>query len=159
MTKARRVKDLKQLNNIKSFITRSRGKSRKEIGIFSEEPHPKKAGTSGELSFRELAMILIRGTDDGRIPKRPFVHVASKLAENELRRARRKLGRRIRLDEGFTVDDFTNELAEIQMKYLQLVFRQSRLLFAPNAPSTVEQKGHNKPLVETGALWNKLEIR
>lgn len=162
MKKATKVKDLHGINNLKTFIRRSkgRGSATKKIGVLSskvDEPHPNNRGAT----IGEVALLMRTGftTKDGVfIPPRDFISVASQLAENDIRRARRKFAKRLKANNPPSVQELAQELAEIQYERLLEVFVNSSLFFPGNKPSTVDRKGFDHPLIETHTLLDSLGI-
>lgn len=92
-----------------------------------------------------------------RIPSRPFVRIASDENKNKW---------------GNVASDGVGQIIERRIKWRKccgmvgeqmkgdikkVIGDKSKL--APNAPSTIRRKGHDKPLIETGLMKSKVDFR
>ena len=117
------------------------------------------------MSLKKLAELLIEGTD--HIPPRPFITDSAHVLNAELRKLMRdsctikKKNTRnpnylgdvyIKLDK----DVLCTKTVALIKNWLYGSYYSSTI---PNAKKTVEHKGFNKPLVETGALVNSISAK
>lgn len=93
----------------------------------------------------------------GRIPSRPFLRIAfddnhkawESLAENLLDQV---------LDRCMSARQLGRTMGERMQKDIRdVIGDKSRL--APNAPSTIRRKGHDKPLIDTGTMKERVNYR
>lgn len=138
---------LKQLDNFSS-----------KAGFWAEEKHP-----NGKLNSAELANILENGAntpgESGYIPPRPFMEDGTMDSELVLRsmfvvRFKKFLG----LDGRKTSPrDTLHPLGVVVSRWMS-----NRITFntyAPNAKMTVDIKGFNRPLWETGWLADNVQVK
>lgn len=91
-----------------------------------------------------------------RIPSRPFVRIAS---DDNRRKWERLAGECVgRVIDGRSVSTVGATMGEQMKKDIQEVFGDKSRL-APNAPSTIRRKGHDKPLIDTGTLKKSVNYR
>lgn len=131
------LSDLQKLNGVEI-----------SAGILSD------AGVSSRgVSYVDIATWNEYGTR--RIPARPFVRIASD--DN-----RKKWGSLAGDCVGKVIDgkkpNVGKTMGEQMKKDIQKVFGDKSKL-APNAPSTVRKKGHDKPLIDTGKLKSVVNYR
>jgi hypothetical protein len=87
------------------------------------------------------------GTED--IPERPFMRITMAENKRDYANMMRRGGRRI-MQGKTTKGDVLHDLGRQMVDDIQDTIRSS--VPPPNAPATVEHKGHDTTLVETGAM-------
>ena len=122
---------------------------RVKVGVLADDAKGD-VETEGGLTVAELATVLHYGTSDGQIPPRPFLSMAF----DEQRPALTAMGDK--LISAVITGAVTAEKA-LNLMGLKLATEAKRVIsvgakLAPNAPSTVAQKGSARPLVDTGRL-------
>lgn len=113
------------------------------VGIHEDSgAHP---GDDGDLTNAQLGAILHFGTDDARIPPRPWLDVGVQSGNQDYIDA---------IKAGVESDQSLNDtlnvvgvIAEAKVKQFMVDLRTP-----PNAPSTIARKGSSNPLVDTGSL-------
>ena len=114
------------------------------------------AGTNKEgIPIVEYATYNEYGTS--RIPSRPFIRIASD--ENRdvwLGIAKKGVGRII--DGTSSADGCCEDIGQRMKDDIKKVIGDKSKL-APNAPSTIRRKGHDKPLIDTGLMKSKVNYR
>lgn len=121
---------------------------RVKVGVLADDP--KGGAMEGDLTVAELATVLHFGTEDGRIPPRPFLTMALDEQREELA----KMGGELMAEviEGKMDQDRALGLigAKLATEAKKVITTGDQL--TPNAPSTVAEKGSSRPLVDTGRL-------
>ena len=97
------------------------------------------------ITNAQLGATLHYGTDNGNIPPRPFLDVGV-ASGNQDYLALIADG----LEDGLQPDMILEQIGSVAASKVQEYMRD--LKTPPNAPSTVERKGANNPLIDTGAL-------
>lgn len=134
------------------------GRGKKGIVGFADDPsevHPR----SGETAYT-VAIVNNNGNDEGGAPAkpaRPFFDDALNEAELELRRKAEILAERIIMGDGMTVTNALKQLNRIQEEYIRNTLRTAPARYQDNAPATVESKGFDRALFETGWLEDQLQ--
>lgn len=88
----------------------------------------------------------------GNVPARPFIRAA-------MRDDSRKIETAVKYAvtdfiNGGNVNDVYNEIGEAAVEAIIMQIKSGG--FAPNAPATVKIKGFNKPLIDTGLMFQSL---
>lgn len=118
---------------------------RKAVKIGIQEGEVREDGTDMVL----IAAVNHFGTEDGRIPSRPFLTQAYD-------RNRDKINRQIQaewdavLSGTKAIDQALNGLGQMHTDHVQREITRGN--FPPNADSTVSKKGSSRPLIDTGRL-------
>lgn len=133
------VGDLRKLDGktVSAGILRDAGKSKKGVPI------------------AEYAIYNEYGTS--RIPSRPFVRIASDENKDAWHAVAEAGIDRIIAMQG-SVNDCCKKVGERMRDDIKKVIGNKSKL-APNAPSTVRRKGHDKPLIDTGLMKSKVNYR
>lgn len=138
------VKGIKDLNN-----------ENVQVGHFGNEKHP-----NSDLTYAELMAVhnnpVAHGLD---WPPRPVLDILvannRNLNDPKIKAALRKYSR---LEPNPANNEMLlEELGKILAQKEKDIFGSSEL--APNAPSTIAQKGRNEPLVDSSALKNKVSYK
>lgn len=125
---------------------------------FYQEMHPNGRGATAA----EVANFNEYGTEmngEPHIPARPFFKPAAKQSKASMKMSFDKIGFDILSGKRSVLDGY-DKLAKKQAAWIK-----ERILFnnyasrIPNAPSTVEQKGFNRPLYETGWLADNVRTK
>lgn len=117
------------------------------------------------MSLKKLATLLIEGTDN--IPPRPFITDAGRVLNEDLRRLMRECSYIKKQNSrnpnyiadvyiGFDTDRLATEATALIKDWL---FGGYYCSVVPNAPKTIQHKGFNLPLVETGQLVNSISAK
>lgn len=108
-------------------------------------------GKASELTVAEVAAVLHFGTLDGRIPPRPFLTSTFEEQREELTELGKKLIEGI-LKGKMDVDRALNIMGAKLAAEVKKKITAGAGMPPPNAPSTIERKGSERPLVDTGRL-------
>ena len=92
-----------------------------------------------------------------RIPSRPFVRIASDENRKAWENLSVKCVNKIISGSG-TADETGNTIGQRMKEDIKKVIGDKSKL-APNAPSTIKKKGHDKPLIDTGKLKATVNYR
>lgn len=116
------------------------------------------------LSYAQLALILERGTSDGRIPPRPYLQVSSQIASRKIKKQIRVALREMMLDSQpvtrTRIKDKMQAPANAAAEIVKRIIRNGPALGIPaNRPSTLRQKAGSAPWVDKGDLINNLSGR
>ena len=140
--------------------------SKKVVLFFPDTAHIDVYGRSMALS--KLVRILVNGSSDGRVPPRPFTRDAGIQLRHEVYAILRHYTN-VKLKNtkdpnslGQIYADFTDEAITSQVTALV-----KRWLFdgsyyqatCPNSPRTIQNKGSDVPLVDSGALVNSITAK
>ena len=132
----------------------SKGDRSARIGFFDDSgKHPR----SGATAY-EVAAINNFGAPEANIPERPFVtdgaYERELLSQDILKKGVRQvhLGKR-------TFKKSLSEAAEAQKESILAQLQIARFVYQPNAQTTVDSKGFNAPLFETGWLQKQIDIK
>lgn len=100
------------------------------------------------------------GSDDrtydkarGHIPSRPFVRTGLAKYKNEIAEAIKAAFRAV-LDGSATVEQAQADVGERMVEAVQQTILDARSWAKPLAESTIERKGHDDPLIESGAVYD-----
>lgn len=100
-----------------------------------------------------IAMANEFGTGDGRVPPRPFIRGAFDKNAGQLSEVKAKLYGGI-VDGKVTVTKALSVLGRLHQGQVQAYIVELR--DPPNAESTIERKGSDNPLIDTGRLRNSV---
>jgi hypothetical protein len=132
----------------------SKGDRSARIGFFDDSgKHPRSGATACEI-----AAINNFGAPESNIPERPFVtdgaYERELLSQDILRKGVRQAhqGRK-------TFRKSLTEAAEAQKESIGAQLQLARFVYQGNAQSTVDSKGFNAPLFETGWLQKQIDIK
>lgn len=100
------------------------------------------------------------GSDDrtydqarGHIPSRPFVRTGLAKYQAEIAEAIKAAFRRV-LDGDATVEEAQAGVGERMVEAVQQTILDARAWAKPLAQSTIDRKGHDDPLIESGAVYD-----
>jgi hypothetical protein len=148
------------------------GGSYAKVGVLADDSKGG-AETDGGLTVAELATVLEFGTDDGRIPSRPFLRDTFDEKRDELKQNASALLFKI-LDGKQSVGGALNILGMKLASETKKTITTGEGVPPPNAPSTIERKSvektrilksgwkkstltlNSRPLVDTGRLLNAI---
>lgn len=142
--------DTKRLDKLIREV--SKGNKTAQVGYFEDSGvHPR----SG-LSAADVARIQENGSE--HIPQRPWVTDGANEAHLPTQRAMKFALRKIQRGE-MTVEQALRKAAEIQKFKITQVLDQAKFFYRENADSTIRTKGFNSPLLETGWIRDKIDIK
>lgn len=132
----------------------SKGDKGAAIGYFDDSgKHPR----SGATAY-EIAAINNFGAPEANIPERPWVTDGA--FEGELpTNASMKRGVRKIHKGASTFHKEIREAAKIQKNYISAQLVLAQFQYARNAEATIESKGFNAPMFETGWLQKQIDIK
>lgn len=132
----------------------SKGDKGAAIGYFDDSgKHPR----SGATAY-EIAAINNFGAPESNIPERPWVTDGA--FEGELpTNASMKRGVRKIHKGASTFHKEIREAAKIQKNYISAQLVLAQFQYARNAEATIESKGFNSPMFETGWLQKQIDIK
>ena len=150
MTRAKVIiKDTGELARIVQEIEKAK-RAIVKVGIQGNEASTVRTSDSGAaLTLGEIATVNEFGSEDGRVPARPFMRNTWDNRQKELRAIQRKTLEQI------ATGRMTAEKAldVIGLWFANAIKKTITDGVAPaNAPRTIEKKGSSKPLIDTGAL-------
>lgn len=129
------------LDQLRKELAQYRGNSHITIGIHEGSVQPE----SGDLTMAQLGAVQHFGSEDGRIPARPWLDAGIESGTTEiLDTIRSGIGR------GLPLDTVLEQVGVISVGAVQEFMTD--LKDPPNAPSTIEKKGSDNPLIDSGAL-------
>lgn len=139
-----------------------------EIGFeASQTHHTNERGKKEEVNMAELAAWLHEGTDDGRIPSRPFFErtlqqMVGKSEQSKLKPIVSRLFKGFKQNKDLDkhISKFLNDLGILTRNNVKDNFGvENTISLEDNAPFTIKQKGRNDPLVDTGKLKDSMLIK
>ena len=107
-----------------------------------------KASTDDGVDICDIAAWNELGTSTG-IPARPFIRNTADKHEAEIQRYAANLAQQM-CDGAITSDDMLKKLGVYVKGLMQKEIRNGD--YVPNAPATIERKGSDKPLIDTGKM-------
>lgn len=111
------------------------------VGIHEGAPQPE----SGDLTMATLGAVLHFGSEDGRIPARPWLDTGIESGTTEiLDTIRSGIGK------GLPLDTVLEQVGVVSVGAVQEFMTD--LKNPPNAHSTIEKKGSDNPLIDQGHL-------
>lgn len=122
-----------------------------DVGFLGGKRHEE----TPETTVAEIATIHEFGSDDGKIPARPFMQQTLKKHNNYIDLLKRESNRLL-------TGKQTNATMLVRMGETvrgDMVEEITTGTFAPLAASTIKAKGSSKPLIDTGFLRNSIEFR
>ena len=129
------------LDQLRKELAQYRGDKFVTVGIHEGAPQPE----SGDLTMAQLGAVQHFGTEDGRIPARPWLDTGVESGTQEiLDTIRSGAGK------GLPLDTVLEQVGVVAAGAVQEYMTD--LKTPPNAPSTIERKGSDNPLIDTGAM-------
>lgn len=129
------------LDQLRKELAQYRGNSHVTVGIHEGAPQPE----SGDLTMAQLGAVQHFGTEDGHIPAHPWLDVGVESGTQDiLDTIRSAVGR------GLPLDAVLEQVGVVAAGAVQEYMTDLRT--PPNAPSTIERKGSDNPLIEDGHL-------
>lgn len=124
---------------------------RVKVGVLQPEPYPERS----EVSVTDVATWQNYGTKGARpIDSRPFMSYSALFIERS-RNIRQAIAKNKELR--FSIDEYTaHVLGEYAVKIVRNTIKR-RELYKPLAESTVEKKGHDRPLIDTRLLIDSID--
>ena len=123
-----------------------------EVGFWSTDVYPAGHRNAGQ-PVTEVARVNEKGSDDGKIPSRPFMTTTLRAGQEVVQR---ELGRRTPMQP--RVDRSTaTEIARILQGEMKEQIENGQ--WEPNAPYTQARKGFNNPLIETRFMKDHVLFR
>lgn len=124
------------------------------VGFFEDSgEHPR-----SHMTAYEIALINNYGSVKANIPERPFVtdgaYERELVAQADLRKGVRQVHQGKK-----TFSQALSVAAETQKDSIAAQLQLAKFVYAGNAPSTVENKGFNAPMFESGWLYQKIDIK
>ena len=126
---------------------------RVRVGVLSDTDKGGLHVPGGELTLAELAGVLEFGTEDGRIPERSVVRSTFDEKREELAKLGSNLMGQV-LDGKMDTARALGLLGAKAAAEMKNKITEGSGVPPPNAPSTVERKGSDRPWVDTGRLLN-----
>lgn len=111
------------------------------VGIHEGAPQPE----SGDLNMATLGAVLHFGSEDGHIPARPWLDTGVESGAQEILDIIRS-----GVGKGLPLDTVLEQVGVVSVGAVQDFMTD--LKDPPNAPSTIEKKGSDNPLIDSGAL-------
>lgn len=139
-----------------------------EVGFdASQVHHQNKRGKKEIVNMAELAAWLHEGTEDGRIPPRPFFErtLQQMVGKSEASKLKPIVAR---LFNGFNkkkdldkhISKFLEEMGELTRNNVKDNFGiDNTINLKDNSEFTIKEKGRNDPLVDTGTLRDAMKIK
>lgn len=119
------------------------------VGVLSSKGGSEKV--EGDLDLVGLATVHEFGSPASGIPERSFIRRTMADKKAEIGDLTAKIAEKVITDKRMTVGRALNTLGAFAAAKVKNTITVGRLL-APNAPSTIEAKGSDRPLVDTGRL-------
>ena len=123
----------------------------KKIKVGFLEGETEQDGTS----IADIAAWNELGTEDGRIPSRPFMRQSVENHRPEINR--HILAEGNKLAAGASAKEVLSGIGDFFVRNLQKEIRNGD--FVPNAPSTVAAKGSDRPLIDTGRMRQSVHFQ
>lgn len=112
---------------------------------------------SGDLTVGEVAALQEYGSDDGRIPARPFLRHTSESSAAKMREALRSAVSDVIDGRAEPADAFAKVGEELRLEIVKTIDRASEWA-QPLAASTVKRKGHDRPLRDTDEMRDSVSF-
>lgn len=156
----------KDLSKFEKYVSRINAESF-SVGYSTDQIHSSEGNNEDSIDMAYLATILHEGTQDGRIPPRPFLRATlQQLTSGAKFRFLRKpfMNYLSSIDnKQYTVDQMLLDLGKIVRTEVQKNFgRDNTISLDPNAQTTIRLKKRDKsnnPLVDTGELRDSMQVR
>ena len=129
------------VNQLRKELAEYRGDSYVTIGIHEGSAQPE----SGDLTMAQLGAVQHFGSEDGRIPARPWLDVGVESGTQEILDTIRSAA-----GKGLPLDAVLEQVGVVATGAVQEYITELRT--PENAPSTIERKGSDNPLIDTGAM-------
>jgi hypothetical protein len=126
-----------------------------KVGVLADDSKGAEHVDDGGITVAELATVLEFGTEDKHIPARPFLRGTFDEKREELAGNAKTLIGKI-IDREQTVKGALDVLGLKLATETKKTITDGAGVPPPNAPSTIEQKGSDRPLVDTGRLLNAI---
>ena len=114
----------------------------------------KGAGSYKGVSISQVAKWNEYGTDNGHIPSRPFIAIATDENKGWQSEVKMQVGR---INSSADVNGALNTIGKKMKEDIKSVFGD-RSKLRPNAPSTIAKKGFDAPLIDTGKLQEAIDF-
>lgn len=129
------------MDKLRKELKKFRGDKHVTVGIHEGAPQPE----SGDLNMATLGAVLHFGSEDGHIPARPWLDTGVESGTQDiLDTIRSGAGK------GLPLDAVLEHVGVVAAGAVQEYMTDLRT--PPNAPSTIERKGSDNPLIDTGAM-------
>lgn len=161
-TKVNFKQGFKELKEFSKYVNKVIGEST-SIGYSTDQLHMQD-GRAEAIDMAYLATILHEGTDDGRIPPRPFLRatlqqLTSGSKNKTLKTPFEKYFKNVSNGQ-YSIDQLLLDLGDIVRKEVQKNFGADNTIgLKSNAPSTINKKVGNNPLVESGDLKKAMQVK
>lgn len=129
------------VNQLRKELAQYRGNSHVTVGIHEDSQQPE----SGDLTMAQLGAVQHFGSEDGRIPARPWLDTGVESGTQEILDTIRSAA-----GKGLPLDAVLEQVGVVAAGAVQEYMTDLRT--PPNAPSTIERKGSDSPLIDTGAM-------
>lgn len=161
-TKVDFKKGFKDLEKFKKHLSKLNDENT-AVGYTTDQLHLQD-GREEAIDMAYLATILHEGTQDGRIPPRPFLRqtLQQLTSGNKFRFLRKPFINYLESinNKQYSVDQLLLDLGDIIRKEVQKNFGINNTIdLESNAPSTIRKKGSDDPLVESGVLRDSLKVK
>ncbi|MGL5773939.1 MAG: hypothetical protein ACRCYB_01160, partial [Aeromonas veronii] len=128
-------------DQLRKELAQYRGNSHITIGIHEGSVQPE----SGDLTMAQLGAVQHFGSEDGRIPARPWLDVGVESGTQDILDTIRSAAGR-----GLPLDAVLEQVGVVAAGAVQEYMTD--LKTPPNAPSTIERKGSDNPLIHNGHM-------
>ena len=133
------------LDQLRKELAQYRGDKFVTVGIHEGAQQPE----SGDLTMAQLGAVQQFGTEDGHIPARPWLDVGVESGTQDI------LGTiRSGAGKGLPLDAVLEQVGVVAAGAVQEFIIDLRT--PPNAPSTIENKGSDNPLIDTSAMMQSV---
>lgn len=133
------------LDQLRKELAQYRGNSHVTVGIHEGSAQPE----SGDLTMAQLGAVQHFGSEDGHIPARPWLDVGVESGTQDiLDTIRSGAGK------GLPLDAVLEQVGVVAAGAVQEFIIDLRT--PPNAPSTIEKKGSDNPLIDTSAMMQSV---
>lgn len=129
------------VDQLRKELAQYRGGKSVLVGIHEGSPQPE----SGDLTMAQLGAVLHFGTEDGHIPARPWLDTGVESGTRDILDTIRSAAAK-----GLPLDTVLEQVGVVAAGAVQEYITDLRT--PPNAPSTIEKKGSDNPLVDNGHL-------
>lgn len=126
---------------LRKELQQYRGNKHVTVGIHEGAPVPE----SGDLTMAQLGAVLHFGTEDGHIPARPWLDTGVDSGTQDILETIRSAA-----GKGLPLDAALEQVGVVAAGAVQEYITELRI--PPNAMSTIERKGSDNPLIDTGAM-------
>lgn len=136
-----------------------------EAGWFETDRYPSENGGEGELVARRaafleeggfIAMDTPVGPVKAYVPPRPFMRYASMVFASTRKSIENRIAKKV-FSGKITAEQALGQIGIAMENCIVDSIQQGT--WAPNAPYTVKKKGFDKPLIETGHMWQTVSSK